>query len=217
MFHLTEINTQIAELIGIIIGDGCIRYDVKNPQYFVEITGNINLERTFFNYIANIFSSQLGLKSNIRIGGRGLRLRVSSKQFLEWLVHTLEMPYNKNKCLNIKIPSVIVADQELLFYCLRGIVDTDGSLFLSRKGPQKDYPCIEITTASKPLAMQLREILPAHLRIGFRNFTKNGFATIYKISINGDEMVDLWVKLIGFSNPRNGNRYIKLKSGSTGI
>ena len=69
------------------------------------------------------------------------------------------MHFNKGKGRKIVIPEQIVNDEQLLKFCLRGIVDTDGSLFLSNKSHRQDYPVVEISTTSKRLAYQLKNIL----------------------------------------------------------
>jgi len=212
-----KINHKLAELIGAIIGDGSIRYCPEINQYYVEIVGNINEENEYFNYLNDIFVKELDLKTSIKIRGRGLRLRVYSKAFVEFLVYQLKLPYNKYKCANIMIPDVILNDYLLLNSCLRGIMDTDGSLFFADKGYRKDYPTIEISTISSKLAQQLNTILSIKFRVGFRNYKQDKFQRIYRISLNGEKMVDEWYKEIGFSNKRNLNKYKKYKNGNGGI
>ena len=212
------LNDKKAELIGAIIGDGCIRYKPKISQYYVEIVGDPKQEKEYFKHLTEIFWNELKLKTHIKIRERGLRLKVYSKSFVEYLVYELKMPCNKEKCQNIFIPEEILQNKKLLKCCIRGIVDTDGSLFLANIGYRKDYPTIEISTTSKRLANQLHDKLSQDFRIGFRNYKQADYNRIYRISINGDRMVNRWHKEIGFSNKRIIDRYQKLKeSGPTGI
>ena len=78
-----------------------------------------------------------------------------------------------------------------------------GLFFYSRKGNNLAYPTIEISTTSKPLAFQLKEILSKEFRIGFRSFKPGDYRTIYRISLNGYKMTSKWIKDIGFSNDRH--------------
>ena len=197
-----KISKEIAELIGAIIGDGCIRYKPEMNQYYLEIVGNKDEEMQYFNYLKNILKKQFNLDAHIKTRERGLRLKVYSKLFIEFLINGLNMPSNKEKGQNIIIPKQIIENSELLRYCLRGIMDTDGSLFLSNKSHRQDYPTIEISTTSKKLALQLKEILSNKFRTGFRAYQPNGFLTIYRLSLNGEEMIDKWFNEIGFSNQR---------------
>ena len=213
-----KINNKIAELIGVIIGDGCIRYKPQSSQYYIEIVGDQNNEREYFEYLSKIFIEELNLKSFVKIRERGLRLKIYSKKFVEHLVHKLKLPCNKDKCQHIFIPSIIFNDENLLKHCLRGIMDTDGSLFFANKGYRKDYPTIEISTISHKLAQQLKETLSTRFRLGFRNYKQGRFQRIYRVSLNGEKMVEKWHQEIGFSNPRNLNKYKKIKKcGAAGI
>ena len=44
-----KLNNNIAELIGVIIGDGCIRYKPHLSQYYIEIVGDKNNEKEYLN------------------------------------------------------------------------------------------------------------------------------------------------------------------------
>ncbi len=207
-------NERIAELIGAIIGDGCIRYKLNMHQYYIEIVGDRIKEREYFNYLTNIIAEELGLTAHIHIIGRGLRLKFYSKEFLEYLVHSLKMSYNKNKGPNISIPSQILENESFLKSCLRGIFDTDGSVFLANKGYRNDYLTLEINTTSSALAHQLKEILSSKYRIGFCKHQRGNYLPLFKIALNGEKMVRKWFEEIGSSNQKHIERYNK--SGTWG-
>ena len=194
---------KLAELIGVIIGDGNIYYNKNFRKYYFEITGDPLLENEYFEYISNLVFSLLNKRPSISVRNRGLKLRCYSKEFVEFLINDLGMPYGRKKGISITIPKFIY-DQEwgILRYCIRGIIDTDGSLFLAKKSHRKDYPTIEVSTISKNLAYQLKFLLSKKYRIGFRYFSKKGITGKYVISLNGDEMVSRYIEDIGFSNLR---------------
>ncbi|MBU0615412.1 MAG: hypothetical protein KJ601_04930 [Nanoarchaeota archaeon] len=214
---MIKITEKLAELIGAIIGDGCIRYKPKIGQYYVEIVGNIRDEKHYFDYLKKIILNELGLDAKVCERERGLRMKIYSKVFVEFLTNVMNIPFNNTKCQNVVIPKQIQARLNLLTNCIRGIVDTDGSLFLTHKSHRANYPIIEISSTSKNLAYQLREILGSKFRIGFRSFDRKNFHRLYVLSINGETQVDNWYKTIGFSNDRNIMRYKKLKYGDAGI
>tara|TARA_Y100000310_G_C20673561_1_gene811592 strand:- start:1938 stop:2591 length:654 start_codon:yes stop_codon:yes gene_type:complete len=212
-----KLNDRVAELIGAIIGDGCIRYSPKISQYFVEIVGDPKKEKRYFVYLVAIFNEELNLKVSVKVRERGLRLRTYSKSFVEFLIYDLRMPYNNKKCQNVTIPTAIIMEPSFLKSCLRGIMDTDGSLFMANKGYRNDYPTIEISTTSVNLAHQMHSVLSKTFRLGFRNFKQGDYHRIYRISLNGDVMVKRWFDEIGFSNFRNLDKYLKYKNGAAGI
>ena len=94
-------------------------------------------------------------------------------------------------------------------------MDTDGTVFVSKKPRIEEYPTIEITTTSKVLANQLREIL---LKKGFRvanireSLSKLSKRVAYRVPLYGKENIRKWVNEIGFSNlykKERANSYIQ--------
>tara|TARA_Y100000310_G_scaffold1020_1_gene1447 strand:+ start:38710 stop:39339 length:630 start_codon:yes stop_codon:yes gene_type:complete len=203
-----KISRELAELVGIIIGDGNIYYNSQLKKYYFEITGNPALEKNYYEYVSDLVYEITSKRPTIRINGRGLRLRLYSKSFVEFLIKTLKLPYGKIKGTTIQIPEAVLSQNwDTLKFCIRGITDTDGSLFLAKKTHKKDYPCIEISTTSKNLAYQLKNILTERYRIGFRKFSPVSFRDKYIISANGEKMVNQWIEDIGFSNKYKPGKY----------
>ena len=121
---------------------------------------------------------------------------------------------NKGKVNVVIIPAQIVSkDWNIIKSCLRGISDTDGSLFLSKKGNIEEYPSIEISTISENLAHQMKELISSRYRIGFRTFKLPTKTTKYTISINGYKEVNKWINDIGFSNPKHLQKYKNWERG----
>lgn len=102
------------------------------------------------------------------------------------------------------IPDLIANALDLAKYTIRGLVDTDGSIFTADKPRCPDYPTIELNTVSYNLALQIRKIL---LDSGFRvanirrSWSKMSTTWTYKVPLNGIKNVEKWVDEIGFSNP----------------
>ena len=204
-----NINKDLAELIGIIIGDGNIHYNEFNRKYFVEITGNPKKEKIYFEYISNLFQKILGKSGKISVRGRGLRLRVYSKSFVSFLIYHLKMYYGMGKSLKTSIPSKILKNKSLFYSCIRGIFDTDGSFFVSKKGNNKNYPSIEISTCSIVLANQIKEELSNDFRVIFR-INKNKGYTLgerYILALNGKDEIKKWFSTIGSSNRNKLDKY----------
>ena len=126
-----------------------------------------------------------------------------SKEICNFLIEGLGLPYGKGKCEKVFIPQVFLEDWNLKKSVLRGIMDSDGSIFVSKKPRINKYPSIEITTTSLKLAEQLREIL---LSRGFRlakirkSLSKTSKLPAYRIPLYGKRNVEKWLNEIGFSN-----------------
>ena len=201
-----KITKELAELIGIIIGDGNIHYNKKTRKYYAELTGNIEKEKIYYKYIPTIYQKLLNKPGNIRIHHRGLRLRVYSKEFIEFLIKDLNMHYNKEKAIYTRIPKQILNKKEFLYPCLKGIFDTDGSFFLADKKYRTDYPCIEISTCSIELAKQIKKILENEFRIKTR-IEKKERNNRHIIALYREKETEKWFLKIGSSNKYKKDKY----------
>lgn len=201
MFFL--MNKYLTELIGIIMGDG----NLSNCQnhYRIGFTGDPNNEREYFEYIQELIRKVWKKDVNIAHRGRGLRIVVNSKPAFLELTQEYGLPKGDGKSYKIFIPDAIANDWKLAKHTIRGIVDTDGSIFVADKPGSPNYPSIEISTNSPDLAYQLKGLLEEQ---GFRvaniwqSYSKNNAGPSFKVALNGYENVRKWVKEIGFSNPR---------------
>ena len=103
----------------------------------------------------------------------------------------------------MKIPEIILKDWNLAKHTIRGIMDTDGTVFVSKKLWVEKYPTMEITTTSPTLAKQLRKIL---LQQGFKvgniraSLSKLSVRIAYQVPLYGKENIRKWLDKIGFSN-----------------
>jgi hypothetical protein len=142
---LCETSDNLAEIIGITIGDGSI-YTIPNKSIFqVFIGGNIKNEKQYLlGYIKPLFEKVFKLKMNTKINGNEFFVWKQSKD----LVYTLNyygLPSGNKKKNNISIPNWIMNDTNFLKACIRGIVDTDGCLYPKNKTNR--YPTIWISSA----------------------------------------------------------------------
>ncbi|MEM3154049.1 MAG: LAGLIDADG family homing endonuclease [Candidatus Woesearchaeota archaeon] len=196
-------HKDLPELIGIIIGDG----NLSNVQkhYRIGFTGDPVNDKEYFDYVKVLIKKVWKKSVRIFLGGRGLRIVVNSKTSFTEVTQQYGLPIGEGKCEKVVIPESIANDWNLVRHAIRGLVDTDGSIFVADKRGSPKYPSIEITTCSIRLAEQLRRIL---LSRGFRvaNIwcdrprTPNSRPS-YKVPLNGRANVIKWLQEIGFSNP----------------
>lgn len=214
-------NKELAELVGILIGDGYIY--CKNNHYQVGVVGHPVTDKEYFEKIRRLIRKVWNKEVKIRERFRGLRLTFSSKSIVMELINDIGLPYGHGKGKKVTIPTKIFNDWNLARHTIRGIVDTDGSIFTSNKPGSPNYPSIEITTTSKELALQLKSLLTNK---GFRvaNIwsyqSKLGTCPTYRVPLNGYKNVEMWLNEIGFTNPYKLNRakeIINRKNGTTGI
>lgn len=197
-----RINERTAELIGALIGDGHIYR--KNNKYRIGFTGDIINDKKYYEYLKVLILKEWNKETRIFIGGRGLRMVINSKEVCNFLIDKLNLPYGRGKGAKVKIPYRIAKDWLLAKHAIRGIADTDGSVFVSKKPRIEKYPCIEIGTTSEKLALQLKQILEKQgFRVNRIRRTKSKLSklTTNRIILNGHTELKKWMDKIGFSNP----------------
>jgi hypothetical protein len=92
------------------------------------------------------------------IRSRGIRFRINSKAWVEWL-KIKGVPAGRAKS-RTAIPDLIFADQRLLKSCIRGVFDTDGSVYFDRRPMYtKPYPRIELYMKNTRLLDQVADYL----------------------------------------------------------
>ncbi len=191
---------ELAEFIGVLIGDGHM-YNTGN-RYVIGITGNLNLEEDYYLYLKKLIKNVWGKDVKIKKYKYKVFIVFSSKSIFKFLTSSMGL-VSGNSCYKKFIPEVITKDWDLVKHTIRGIVDTDGSIFVANKPGSPNYPSIEITTTSPILAFKIKEILTDK---GFRvakiwtYCSKKSKLTTYKVPLNGYKNLELWMQEIGFSN-----------------
>lgn len=215
---------NIYELIGLIIGDGSIMYNHISKggkkHYRLMIDGDAKEDQEYFRNLS-LFIKKISNKeptTNIRkmfykdgrFKGHKLELYINSKYFVSYLVEELNLAHG-NKTYTVVIPSKFL-EWRYSKHILRGIFESDGSLYFSKSRitlTYPSYPRLEIGTVSKRLAIQVYNILrDRKFKVQFME-TKYNY---YKIYISGPLMLRRWLKEIGFSNPSTISRYEVWKS-----
>lgn len=133
-------SAKLAELIGIILGDGNIW--VKNGgYYYVRICGDAKKEKDYLlNHVNPLFESIFGVKMHLRRHNKdtGLILTKGSKNIV-FTLNRFGIPSGSKIKNNVGIPSWILSSKKYTRACIRGLIDTDGSVF-PLKG--RNYPYI---------------------------------------------------------------------------
>ena len=210
----TKIITQklnFYELIGIILGDGYIYNYPAKGVYGLEIAGNAEEDQEYFLKISSFIENLIGKKPRITIKnhklGKSLKLVVYSKKFAEHLVSDIGITC-KNKTFEGAIPKKFL-DWEYSKHILRGLFETDGSLYFSKIKGLSCYPRVEIKTSSIILAGQIKNILEQK---NFKPHTRtNNHDKTIGVYISGKSMLEKWVAEIGFGSNKNLSKYLVWK------
>lgn len=196
------LTVELAELTGIIIGDGYLYSNGR--KYIVGIVGDPSKDYNYFNDINKLFYAVFNIRASLNVRGRGLRLIINSKVIYHYFTKILNLEHGYGKGKLVVIPTCFMKDQKLILFVLRGIFDSDGTVFTSNKMGSPNYPSIELTTTSLRLAEQVKNILVGNgFRVaGVRKYDYKGrnVLTSYKVGLYGINNMQHYEKMIGFSN-----------------
>ena len=208
-------SVELAEFIGILTGDGHISFE-KRPNV-IFITGNSVTDYNYLTvYVPNLIRYIFNISPYIylRKNAKAIVIRFRSRAIKEYFD---KMGYYKLRT-EIKIPSWILQKKYSIHF-LRGLIDTDGSVFVSKKPGIKQYPCIELTTVSLHLANLVKSLLT---ELGFRVAKVRSYKykqwenLSFKVSLYGQKNLLRWIEIIGFSNSYKNSRACDYKEWGGG-
>lgn len=200
-----RITEELAELCGIIAGDGHIHIDKKRGDYRIDISGGYK-EIKYYKYVASTFKDIFQKEPKIDYKNDGIKLRIHSKEIVNSFLK-IGLPAGRKSGI-IRIPLRILKNKKLSAAFLRGLADTDFSICFKKGGRKTNsYPRVKIGLASKDMIEDIKKILD-RLEIGhcsYNNRRTTNFGTFdhYHIDINGRKNFKIWMQNIGFKNDKH--------------
>lgn len=163
---------ELAELIGIILGDGGLP---GNHQLIISFNGKT--DREYSRYLQHMLRKLFAVSCHIhyRKDNNGADIVVSSSNLVDFLVKQGLMIGNKVRN-QVGIPTWIKKKLEYQKACLRGLIDTDGSFYCHKYiNGRREYRYLKLcfTNCSNPL-----------LNFSFNILKKLG----YKVYLNGNHV-----------------------------
>lgn len=199
------ITEGLSEICGTIIGDGWIQSNERN----MFITGSPTEDKPYYdNYLVQLINNELNLDlkaklfSSWRTYGVGIYKKDIIRKFL-----SLGIPKGK-KAKIVTIPQVFKERKKLLIPLLRGIFDTDGSIYFM-KDPNTNSilhtrPRLRITSVSERLIANIKE-LSTKFNIKHSNPSAliwgNNPNPSHIFEINRINSIEKWLKVVGTNNP----------------
>mgnify|MGYP001558440321 CR=1 FL=1 len=215
-----KINNDIAELVGITIGDGCL--STKN-EYVV--AGDINEEKDYYdewvgkllnqNVTIPLINQKVTPKSYPKVGVYGFYL--FNKKITNFFK---SLGLKEGSKINVKIPENLLKNKVKIKRVLRGIFDTDGSLYFDKMNKYAKFntnPVIALGSTSKILINQIYNLL---ISLNFSPIKKKPYLgkrdknPMYRIALYRKNEIFRWINEIGFKNPKHITKWkIYLKYG----
>lgn len=207
---IPEKNEKLAEFIGVILGDGNINSYIKGKKirvYQVKIAGDYLADEKYHcTYLKkmceDLFKLKIGEYVNPKRNERFVCL--SSKELVEFLLKIGLRSGDKIKN-QITIPEWILENDLFTKACLRGLIDTDGSIFrMSNQDP--NLIRISFTNYNEKL---LNDTRAAFLKLGYN---PSKIINNKQFFISRQSEIKKYIKEIGFSNDKHRSRVIKFSS-----
>lgn len=164
-------NVGLAEVVGFFIGDGCLskspRMNRPSESKTFLLTGSSNRNsEEYFNHLNNILFENFKVKCNLyhRKDNDVFLLRTGNKDIINFF---LSLGYSFGpKSRTIFIPQEILKNRLLTISCLRGIFNSDGSIYRRYSKRYSSHPKhysnlfnIQFKSMSSILINQINNIL----------------------------------------------------------
>lgn len=150
-------SEDFAEFIGIMMGDGSV------STYHIGITLNATDDDDYVRFVSKLIFRLFGLHPKIyaRKNKNAVVITVARKLLVAYL-HSLGLPIGNKIIQNLNVPVWIMRNQSYARACVRGLMDTDGSVFnhtYKSKGTTYTYKKLSFTSASPALLTSVHQIL----------------------------------------------------------
>ncbi len=187
-------SSDLAEFIGIMLGDGHL-----TPMQVSVTLGN--KEKSYVDYVSTLIKKIFHAKPKCIKSKKGhFIVYIGSTKIVRWLCD-MGLVYNKVK-YQVDIPRWIFRRSVFMKSALRGLYDTDGSVYRLKIGMQ-----ISFCNHSRPLIESVRRIL---LDLGFSPSKISGF-NLYLTRFN--DRVRFYNE-IGFRNKKHIDKYLDFQGVS---
>lgn len=200
----TKFTTELAYFVGLIAGDGNIPKKKSENSAAIVFSNNDLLEE-YADLVRNLFGKEVIVTPQSLERARSIR-------FWNMAVYRLLVGLGIKKPGNLLIPTEIQQNRELLVSYLRGLYDTDGSVYERGEGG-KWRANIELTTIYQGFAKQIQSSL---LRLGIasnivevraKTTTKSNGAKInskkqYRVYVSRKPAIMRFAETVGFGLTR---------------
>jgi hypothetical protein len=194
-------SSELAEFIGILIGDGGI------TKGQVTITLNHRDDKEYCELVIKLIEKLFNIKPSVYHDAKNSvnDIVISRTELVKFLV-SLGLPIGNKVKQKIDIPIWIRRSKDFLVACIRGLIDTDGCVFVHSykiKNKIYQYKKLAFSNRSKPL---IKTVYDSLKKFGF-----SARITKYDKDIRIESRNDIkkYFKIFGSHNPKHLKKYHK--------
>lgn len=148
-------SESLAEFIGIVLGDGGI-----TPHQLRVYLNRID-DKDYIGFVSRLIERLFGVQPSRCRRQQVEVLCVSRRNLIDFLL-SVGMKIGNKVRQEVKIPDWIIKNAQYSYSCMRGLMDTDGSVFDEKHIYKKkiySYQVLSFTSYSMPLLAQCQEIV----------------------------------------------------------
>lgn len=197
--HFPEHSEMFAEFIGIMLGDG----GLSERQVYITLHHIDDLQYSVFvrDLMSRLFKVRPRMYHQPR---KSVNSVVISRSVLVQFLHREGLPIGNKVRQEVDVPAWIKKNKKYSLACVRGLVDTDGSIFTHRytvNGKQYSYKKLGFTSRSAPLRRSVAHILE---RLGMSSRISG-----YDVRLDSLDDMKKYFSVVGSHNPKHLKRYAK--------
>jgi hypothetical protein len=207
-------NKGLAEVYGAMLGDGCLSTyyskDKQKQEFCTLITGHTHDRAYYERIIRPVFIKEFGTKGYLRARTeRNAILMVTLKKSV--FDFFIKFGFKPGKKEYINIPEIILEDKILSRACVRGIFDTDGSIYrryskkYNRHKRVYKHLVIQFKMNSEILMEQIKKVLESN---GIKTTRITAERRSFVLRITEQKSVHLFMKVFRPNNPYHTERYL---------
>ena len=196
--QIPEYSPELAELVGILLGDGGIR------RWEVKVTLHGEKEVEYAEFVARLFEDLFDLTASISVSkwSNKRTVAVYSVALVEYLEGIGLHRGNKVE-QQVGVPDWIFTNRAFMEACVRGLMDTDGGpCIIARHRSGRYYVGFRFKNSSRPLIDGMWKMLTS---LGYKATKSRKYVNLFR-----REEVKRYCLHIGISNTYKQQRFLEL-------
>lgn len=196
-----EKTKELAEFAGIVLGDG----GISTRQ--ITISLHHEDDKEYINFVTLMIEKLFGVKPSVYHKQKHSikNIVISRTELIDFCTNELGLKIGNKVHQQVDIPSWIKRKRDFEKACVRGLIDTDGSVFAHKykvNGKGYSYKKLQFTSLSKPLLLSVFNILK-------KNGLNPRMARAKEVWLDSKMSMNKYFEIIGSNNPKHLKRYQK--------
>jgi intein/homing endonuclease len=199
MVGFPEVTPELAEVIGLNLGDGCVHRHVSERHWSYQVAFTASPKEFWYyeSFVKPTIDSAFSVNGHLYLrSDNTTRLHVSSKRFVDFMV-SLGLPVGKKH--DASIPAVILT-KGLVVPFIRGLYHAEGSIYrrYSRmyNTHAKVYSNLLVIQIRMKLQTLMRQIREEIIRLGIKPNRLTEKDGVYTLRITSQNEIRSFLKII---------------------